>query len=209
MAKKTAAGTWIPKDLQDRYDQIAAWLKEFSEEYLSEEYYELFLQVLTKLCRKRPTPIVKGRAVTWAAGIAYAAGSVNFIFDRSNKFYMSAQDLADAFGISKSTASNKGAEIRKLLKMSCWNSEWVLPSKMEDNPLIWMVSVNGLAVDARWLPLPEQIICYQKGLIPYVPALEKNRAAKDSEKSKEAGEIEKSQEAKTPQPSEKQAETEK
>lgn len=171
MAKKTELGTRIPKDLQGRYDQVAALLKEFSKEYLNEEYEVLFLQALTKLCRKRPSPIANGRARTWAAGIAYAVGSVNFIFDRSNKYYLSAQDLANAFGLSKSTASSKGAEIKKMLKMSPWDSEWFLPSKMEENPLVWMVSVNGFVVDARRLSLEDQIFCYQKGLIPYVPAL--------------------------------------
>jgi hypothetical protein len=38
--------------------------------------------------------------------------------------------------------------------------------------MIWYVSLNGMAVDARMLPLEMQIYCAEKGLIPYVPALE-------------------------------------
>ena len=41
---------------------------------------------------------------------------------------------------------------------------------MEDNPLIWMVEVNGLAVDIRHAPRQLQEIAFNKGLIPYIPA---------------------------------------
>ena len=141
----------------------------FSETH--EEYKELCLQALTKLCRKRSSPIASGRPATWASGIIYAVGSCNFLFDRSQPIHMTGQEIAEGIGLSKSTISNKAAEIKKLLKMSQWSSEWVLPSKQEDNPLIWMVSVNGFVMDARSLPLEDQRVCFQKGLIPYVPAL--------------------------------------
>ena len=58
-----------------------------------------------------------------------------------------------------------------MLKMSHFSAEWSLPSKMDKNPLIWMVNVNGLPMDARYLPIELQQLCYEKGLIPYVPAL--------------------------------------
>jgi len=42
---------------------------------------------------------------------------------------------------------------------------------MEKNSPVWHVMVNGMSVDARSLPLEAQIICAEKGLIPYVRAL--------------------------------------
>ena len=36
-----------------------------------------------------------------------------------------------------------------------------------DNPLVWLLEVGGMVVDARWLPDAVQV---QTGLIPYVPA---------------------------------------
>jgi hypothetical protein len=44
-----------------------------------------------------------------------------------------------------------------------------MPSRMESNPMAWMVMVNGLIVDARRLPRPLQEEAYRKGLIPYIP----------------------------------------
>jgi hypothetical protein len=49
------------------------------------------------------------------------------------------------------------------------DAKWTLPSRMDDNPMAWMVMVNGLIVDARSLPRPLQEEVYRKGLIPYLP----------------------------------------
>ena len=41
---------------------------------------------------------------------------------------------------------------------------------MDDNPLIWMLEVNGLLMDIRDAPREAQEIAYEKGMIPYIPA---------------------------------------
>jgi hypothetical protein len=41
---------------------------------------------------------------------------------------------------------------------------------MDDNPLVWMLEVNGLMVDVRHAPREVQEIAFNKGLIPYIPA---------------------------------------
>jgi hypothetical protein len=41
--------------------------------------------------------------------------------------------------------------------------------RIDDNPMAWMVMVNGLIVDARSLVRPLQEEAYRKGLIPYIP----------------------------------------
>ncbi|WP_153304596.1 hypothetical protein [Desulfonatronum thiodismutans] len=38
------------------------------------------------------------------------------------------------------------------------------------NPLAWMITVNGLLVDARDIPLEVQKIASAKGLIPNIPS---------------------------------------
>ena len=45
---------------------------------------------------------------------------------------------------------------------------WTLPSRLNDNPMAWMVEFDGMVVDARALPLKLQEIAYEKGLIPYI-----------------------------------------
>ena len=160
----------IPKEMQKTYEDISRILIDYCAQYLSKEYEELCLHALEKLCRKRPSPLKSGRSNTWAAGIVYAIGSNNFIFDKSQPIHRTAKELAAPFGVAASTASSKAAAIRKMLKIDYFHAEWCLPSMVEINAMLWMVSVNGLPYDARRLPVEMQELCYEKGLIPYVPA---------------------------------------
>ena len=43
-------------------------------------------------------------------------------------------------------------------------------SRLDDNPLVWMLEVNGLMTDVRQAPKEVQEIAFNKGLIPYIPA---------------------------------------
>jgi len=162
----------VPKQMQPTYESIVALTDEFCKAHLNEEYAQLARQLTAALCRKRPSPLARGKANSWACGIVYALGFVNFLFDKSSDPYLSAADLCEEFGVSKSTGSNKSSQIRELMDMVQFDPNWCLPSLMDDNPLAWMIMVNGLVVDARSLPLPIQEAAYKKGLIPYVPGRE-------------------------------------
>ena len=161
----------VPKAMQTKYDEIAAIVEPYCDNYLDEEYKVLCLHALEKLCRKRPSPLMSGRAKTWAAGIIYAIGQNNWIFDKDQPIHMTATELVEPLGVSKNTASSKAAEIRKSLKIDLFSAEWTLQTQIEKNPMIWFVMVDGIPVDARTLPIELQKICAEKGLIPYVPAL--------------------------------------
>jgi len=155
--------------MQTQFDAIVALTDRFCREYLTDEYAQLARQASAALSRKRPSPLLQGRIATWACGIMYALGSVNFLFDRSQVPYLSASDLCDAFDVSKSTGAAKSKAVRDALGMFQMDPSWSLPSKLADNPMAWLIEVNGLAVDARTLPLELQEIAYKKGLIPYIP----------------------------------------
>jgi hypothetical protein len=57
-----------------------------------------------------------------------------------------------------------------LLHIDLMDPEWTLPSRIDDNPMVWMISVNGLILDARYVPREIQEAAYRKGLIPYIPS---------------------------------------
>ena len=175
----------IPAQMQPVYEEIAGMIEEYCEKYMNEEYRVLCLRLLEKLCCKRPSPLLKGRRNTWAAGIVYAIAANNFIFDKSMPIHLTADELSRPFGIAPSTAGNKAAEIRKLVRMSPWDTEWLLQKLIEDNPAVWMLSVDGFIVDARDLPLEFQQEAARRGLIPYVPAPRRKEAQpkQDSEKA--------------------------
>jgi len=83
---------------------------------------------------------------------------------------MRADELCAVFGVSQRSAANKAITIRDMLKMYPLDSNWCLPSNIDDNPMVWMLQVNGMTVDIRHMPREVQVIAYEKGLISYIPA---------------------------------------
>ena len=75
----------VSKKMQPTYDTITALTNEYCEAHLNEEYAELARQLTAALCRKRPSPLSRGKPNSWACGIIYALGFVNFLFDKSNE----------------------------------------------------------------------------------------------------------------------------
>ena len=75
-----------------------------------------------------------------------------------------------AFGVGESTGQGKSMLIRKMFKIRTFAPEWTLPSRLENNPMVWMLTVNGFLMDIRLAPREAQEIAFEKGLIPYIPA---------------------------------------
>ena len=97
-------------------------------------------------------------------------GWVNFLDDPSQTPHMKLTAIDEALGVGKSTGAAKSKEIRKMLRIGQFEPAWTLPSKIDDNPLVWTLEVNGFLMDIRNAPREIQEAAFQKGLIPYVPA---------------------------------------
>jgi hypothetical protein len=149
---------------------ILGLIDQFCAEHLNDEYAVLCRKLAEKLARKRPSPLLSGSPNSWASGIVRTIGWVNFLYDKTQTPYMRLSDIDAHFGISESTGAAKLAAIRKLLRIHNLDPNWSLPSRLEDNPLVWMLQVNGFLMDVRTAPREVQEIAFQKGLIPYIPA---------------------------------------
>jgi hypothetical protein len=114
-----------------------------------------------------------GTANAWAAGIVRAVGIVNFLHDPAQNPHMKLTEIDQALGVSKSSGEAKSLAIRKMFKIHPFDHKWTLPSRMDINPLAWMVEVNGLAMDMRHAPRGMQEAAYRKGLMPYIPQIQK------------------------------------
>jgi hypothetical protein len=149
---------------------IIGLIDQFCKEHLNEEYAVLCRKLAEKLARKRPSPLLQGSPNAWASGIVRAVGGVNFLHDKSQTPYMRSTDIDHYLGTSPSSGAAKLAAIRKMLKIYQLDPNWTLPSRLEDNPMVWMLQVNGFMVDVRHAPREVQEIAFNKGLIPYIPA---------------------------------------
>ncbi|MBM4345782.1 MAG: hypothetical protein FJ100_20615 [Deltaproteobacteria bacterium] len=161
--------TKVPKDWQASYDSMIAITDEVCRRHLNDEYAELARAALAALCRKRPSPLASGHKQVWCCAVVYALGQVNFLSDKASSPTMTMAELCAAFDVGASTASAKAKIVRQVLGMHPFEPNWTLPSQLGDNPLVWLLEVNGLVVDVRHMPREVQELAFAKGLIPFVP----------------------------------------
>ena len=159
----------VPASMRPYVDQILAVTDVICEQHLDSEYAELCRRVVGRLARKRPSPLVRGDLRIWAAGVVYAVGQANFIFDPAQSPHATADQLSSWLEAKKTTMANKAAMIRDLLKLSHHDTEIMRQQLIDSNPLTWLLEVDGLLVDARHLPPDLQLQAFQLGLIPYIP----------------------------------------
>ncbi|MCL5285664.1 MAG: DUF6398 domain-containing protein [Nitrospirae bacterium] len=159
----------VPAALQERYHEVIALTDKCCQELLTQEYGDLCRKMAASLCRKRPSPLISGKASTWACGIVYSIGRVNFLFDKSQTPYLRADELCGHFGLSTSTGTAKSKAIMDILNVGLMDPVWTLPSRQADNPMAWLIMVNGTVVDARAMPKEIQEEAIRRGLIPSLP----------------------------------------
>jgi len=168
----------MPRNLSDRpltdpEPAVAAILEiveGFCRDHLNSEYADLCRRLTDKLARKRPSPLSKGKANVWACAIIRTIGWINFLDDKTQQPHMKLTAIDNALGVGESTAQGKAKLIRDLLRIQPMDKDWTLPSLMDQNPMVWLVQVNGFVMDIRTLPRETQEIAFEKGMIPYIPA---------------------------------------
>ena len=159
----------VPQQMRPVYDEITRLTDAVCRDHLDDEYAQLCRNLAAALARKRPSPLARGKPEIWACAIVHALGTVNFLFDKTQTPYLRADELCSLFGVSQSSAANKARQIRDMFDMVQADPRWYRPSHMNDNPMAWLVMVNGFIVDVRVMPREVQEEAYRKGLIPYLP----------------------------------------
>ena len=170
--KKTKKSKRRTEDIRnkafDAMGQILGLINAFCLNHLDEEYYEL-CDDLTWDAFEEDLPFEKGQPAGWASGIVHAIGFINFLQDPSQSPHMTSAQLAEGFGVPQQTMLTKSKIIRDRFDLMQFDPDWCLPSLIGDNPLVWMLEVDGLIIDARTAPLEFQQEAYRLGLIPYIP----------------------------------------
>ncbi len=159
----------IPEALRQQVEEILKLTDGFCAEHLDAEYGELCCKLVAELARKRPSPLLRGDLRIWAGATIYTVGSINFLFDRAQRPHMTADQLSQHLGLSKSTLAAKARRIQDLLRMVPLEPRYCRRALLADNPLAWMISVNGFLVDVRTMPPEIQEEARRRGLIPELP----------------------------------------
>lgn len=161
----------IPNAMLDRAQAIMQVTDAACREHLDDEYGRIARRLVARLARKRPSPLARGDVRIWAAGIIYAVGQVNFLFDRTQTPHLTADQLAERLGVVKTTMANKAGLINRTLGIGIFEPELTRIAMIEQHPMAWIVEVDGFLVDARTLPDALQDQARRRGLIPDLDAL--------------------------------------
>ena len=109
-----------------KYEEIIENIESFSNEYLNDEYKNICVIATKTLCLNNEKQLIKGKSISWAAGIVHAIGSINGLFDSKEEPHIKALDLYKSFGVSSSTGSSKSKEVKALLELSEENAQWII-----------------------------------------------------------------------------------
>ena len=121
----------------------------YCDEFLDDDYKQLFIKMIEKMARKHSVPFLSGRVEIWASAIIYAIGSINFLFDKSFKPFVTGDDISNYFNTSKSTTAQKSKIIRDMFKLRYYDTEFSTKHLADKNPMENMIMFNGFVVDKR------------------------------------------------------------
>lgn len=159
----------VPPDFRERFNEIVALTDTFCNRFLNDEYRQVCRKMAACLCQTG-SPVLTGKADSWACGLAYSVGKVNFLTDPTQTPHMKGEEVAKGFGVSAATMHSKSRVIWNGLDLMQFDPNFTVGSLVSRNPLIWMLRVNGIEMDIRFAPREAQEVAFEQGLIPYIPA---------------------------------------
>src|ERR1700680_240039 len=124
----------VPRTMMRVHEKIVGLIDSICDRYLNTEYQDLAHAMTAAPCRKRPSPLASGQPRTWACGIIYALGQLNFLSDKATNPYMAMSDVCAAFGVGQSTASAKARVVSDALHTHRLDPTWMLPSLGDKKP---------------------------------------------------------------------------
>jgi hypothetical protein len=124
----------VPNSVKPRFDAVVGITDAVCRTHLTEEYAALARELAAALARKRPSPLMQGRPDTWACGVTYTIGAVNFLFDPAQTPHLNSRELCALFGVSQSACAAKTRDPADL-RHRATGSALVPPQQARGQPL--------------------------------------------------------------------------
>ena len=99
----------VPDAVRQRLAAIVGLIDGVCRAHLTEEYASLGRELAAALARKRPSPLLQRRVPTWACGITYTLGTVNFLFEPTQTLHIHGRDLCALFNVKSECRLGQGA----------------------------------------------------------------------------------------------------
>ena len=105
-------------DKKDRAREIKKLIQNFCGVHLNKEIEDFSMKLCDDLSGVEGVNLSRGKIEIWAASIIYVIARLNFLFDKENYAFITADTLCDFFNAKKSTVGNKATVIEKKCDLS-------------------------------------------------------------------------------------------
>lgn len=137
---------------KDKKAQLIRLTSSFSKQFLNEEYDVVIEKLINKMARKREVPFLRGKIEIWAAAIIHAVGSINFLFDKSTKPYISVAGICEFFQTNQSTTTQRSKQIRDMFRMTYFDQNFSIKTIEQKNPFNHLTMVDHFIVPNKLQP---------------------------------------------------------
>jgi hypothetical protein len=105
-------------DKKERAREIKKMIQNFCGVHLNKEIEDFSMKLCDDLSGVEGVNLSRGKIEIWAASIIYVIARLNFLFDKENDAFITADTLCDFFDAKKSTVGNKATVIEKKCDLS-------------------------------------------------------------------------------------------
>jgi len=107
----------IPAAHRERFREVAALLQEFGQRHLDAELTGFTLELWRRICRRKSSDCLRGRAGVWAASVAHVIARMNLLFDRTQPVHLAFDTICQEFQANKNTVTGKATGIERQLRL--------------------------------------------------------------------------------------------
>lgn len=132
--------------LKQRKQELIRLTNQFCNDKLDEEHKELTEKLIDKLFDNTSRPFESVNVKQWAAGIIYAIGTANLLFDETFEPFISENELNDYFEADTDMTFRNASFINEQLNLDIFEGDQSLIRTRQDNPLKNRVPVDGIYV---------------------------------------------------------------
>lgn len=161
--------TDMPNNIKNSYLEISGLTDIFCLGYLSKKYVHASRTMVSQLCQSHISLVKPCKTKYWAAGTIHALAKTNQLYATETIPHVPASKVIDEFEISRSTIYKYANLIQQLINVPCFQVPQNHQQQSQATLSQWLISIDGIIIDAREMPHDIQKEAYQKGSIPHLP----------------------------------------
>lgn len=124
-----------PSKADPQTEELLRLTADFCKAHLNPEYGALCAKLVHAAAQGSAARFRANSTASWAAGVVHAICTTNFAFLKSQKPHIRSPQIAEFFGVSPNTVSQKSKALRDEFGIQHWDPEYSTQDMQHRNPL--------------------------------------------------------------------------